>query len=253
MELIANYVDFYSVQSMSAILRWCDTAGTFVLQAVDLPARQQLLEQWSRYAVMRSIKIELYVHGLEWEDLFSNSIAGTAVTVIPRLTRIGKTSYTIQNKVTMCQTGQVLATVETVMVQLDTSLTKAVPLTCRDELQGLLSEPHCELLGVPTFAERPDIADCYSWQCEVRPSDCDLLGHMNNASYGTLFDDARHAAGIDCAVQKASIEYVLQAQAFQKLQIVVWRSSGNINLQMINSEGHMVSRAVMVPWPSSRL
>ena len=33
------------------------------------------------------------------EDLFSNSIAGTAVTVIPRLTRIGKTSYTIQNKV----------------------------------------------------------------------------------------------------------------------------------------------------------
>jgi len=34
-----------------------------------------------------------------------------------------------------------------------------------------------------------------------------------------------------------SQEYVLQAQAFQKLQIVVWRSSGNINLQMINSEG----------------
>ena len=67
MELIANYVDFYSVQSMSAVLRWCDTAGTFVLQAVDHPARQQLLEQWSRYAVMRSIKIELYVHGLEWE------------------------------------------------------------------------------------------------------------------------------------------------------------------------------------------
>ena len=67
MELIANYVDFYSVQSMSAVLRWCDTAGTFVLQAVDRPARQQLLEQWSRYAVMRSIKIELYVHGLEWE------------------------------------------------------------------------------------------------------------------------------------------------------------------------------------------
>lgn len=33
------------------------------------------------------------------EDLFANSIAGTAVTVIPRLTRIGKTSYTIQNKV----------------------------------------------------------------------------------------------------------------------------------------------------------
>lgn len=52
---------------MSAVLRWCDTAGTFVLQAVDHPARQQLLEQWSRYAVMRSIKIELYVHGLEWE------------------------------------------------------------------------------------------------------------------------------------------------------------------------------------------
>lgn len=32
------------------------------------------------------------------EGLFANSIAGTAVTVIPRLTRIGKTSYTIQNK-----------------------------------------------------------------------------------------------------------------------------------------------------------
>lgn len=36
-----------------------------------------------------------------------------------------------ETQVTMCETGQVLATVETVMVQLDTSLTKAVPLTCR--------------------------------------------------------------------------------------------------------------------------
>ncbi len=37
-----------------------------------------------------------------------------------------------ETQVTMRETGQVLATVETVMVQLDTSLTKAVPLTCRD-------------------------------------------------------------------------------------------------------------------------
>lgn len=41
-------------------------------------------------------------------------------------------------------------------------------LATGDELQGLLSEAHFELLDVPTFAERPiAITDCYSWQCTL--------------------------------------------------------------------------------------
>lgn len=68
MELVANYVDYNSQQSLSAVLRWCDTAGTVPLRDVaDVAKRQKLLEQWTRYAVMRSIKLEMHLRGKEWE------------------------------------------------------------------------------------------------------------------------------------------------------------------------------------------
>ena len=68
MELVANYVDYNSQQSLSAVLRWCDTAGLVPLRHVaDVAKRQQLMEQWMRYAVMRSIKLEMHLRGKEWE------------------------------------------------------------------------------------------------------------------------------------------------------------------------------------------
>lgn len=179
------------------------------------------------------------------------------MTIHPSLTRVGRTSYTIQNKVTKSDSQQPLATVETVMVQLDASLSKAVPLTCSDELRNLCRDVPSLAERLPeTFAKRPATEECYLWACEVRPSDCDLLGHMNNANYATLFDDARHAAGYGVDVKLAHIDYVLQAQAFEKLTIAVWRGMTelHLNLEMINAAGATVARAFMVTFdPLSRL
>eukprot|EP00435_Cladocopium_sp_Y103_P065596 s993_g27.t1 len=248
MELIANYVDYNSQQSLSAVLRWCDTAGTVPLRDVaDAAKRQELLEQWTRYAVMRSLPTLVLRFQHCQEGLFADSISGTAVTIHPSLTRVGRTSYTIQHKVTKSDSQQLLALVETVMVQLDPSLSKAVPLTCSDELRNLRRDVQSLAERLPeTFAKRPATEECYLWACEVRPSDCDLLGHMNNANYATLFDDARHAAGYGVD------DYVLQAQAFEKLTIAVWRgvTELHLNMEMINAAGATVARAFMavVQW-----
>lgn len=67
MDLVANYVDYNSQQAVSAVLRWCDTAGLFLLSRLEGAIQRQLLEQWSRYAVMRSIKVEMKVLGAEWD------------------------------------------------------------------------------------------------------------------------------------------------------------------------------------------
>ena len=35
MELVANYVDFSAHNAFAAVLRWCDTAGAFILNRVN--------------------------------------------------------------------------------------------------------------------------------------------------------------------------------------------------------------------------
>ena len=156
--------------------------------------------------------------------LFANSCAGTTVTVTPLLTRLGRTSYTIRNHVTSKSTAAELhlATVETVMVQLDDSLSKAVPVSCSEQLKSILEPQEGVGIQCPPPGEKP--SECFTWTCQVRPSDCDLLGHMNNANYMTLVEDARHAAGFGSSdVRVASIEYILQAKAFETMEISMWQ------------------------------
>ncbi|CAK9081577.1 unnamed protein product [Durusdinium trenchii] len=255
MNLIANYVDFSAHQCLPAVLRWCDTAGIYPLSLLDAETRAQLLETWSRYSVMRSIQMEVHVRGHQWERLLANSCTGTMVRVQPMITRLGRTSYTVRNEVT--SSSLPLATVETVMVQLDESLSKSVPLSCSEQLKSIL-KPQSTATGIrcPVAGKRPSA--CFSWGCEVRPSDCDLLGHMNNASYITLVEDARRAAGLTFDVQVASIEYLLQAKAFELLQIALWRDQPSAQGQSVigyemKGEQGLVARGSLVSFLEAKL
>ena len=258
MELIANYMDYSSANSLAAVLRWCDTAGLCILKELSDPTLRQKLEaMWMQSAVMRVVRARMYVRGMAWESTFtSGAAAGTSVLVSPTLVRLGNTSYTLQNQVTLAS-GTALASVETVMVQLDANLQKAIPIP-GDQLRSML-RPSPELI-VPLAGEQP--ASCFTWKVEVRPSDCDLLGHMNNASYAVLFEDARRAASrvlgaldADSDISMASIEYVSQARAFEILKIAVWWNAERrvYGLCMCNDLKTVVARASLVPFQTCRL
>ncbi|CAE7731770.1 unnamed protein product [Symbiodinium sp. CCMP2592] len=258
MELVANYVDYNAANSLAAVLRWCDTAGLYILQQLpDQNAKEKLQAMWLKSAVMRMIKVEMLIHGTAWEDTFVNGGgSGTAVLVNPVLTRLGNTSYTLQTEVFLAS-GMPLARVETVMVQLDEDLERPVPVP-REQLKPLL-RPLPEL-AVPSLGQPP--ASCFTWTVQVRPSDCDLLGHMNNSSYAVLFEDARCASlrhtgsgiGATDSHARASIEYIAQAKAFDVLEIAVWWDAERqaYGLSMRNAQS-IVARAALFPFHASRL
>ncbi|CAE7786605.1 unnamed protein product [Symbiodinium sp. CCMP2456] len=261
MELVANYVDYNAANSLAAVLRWCDTAGLYILQQLpDQIAKEKLQAMWLKSAVMRMIKVEMLIHGAAWEDTFVNGGGcGTAVLVNPVLTRLGNTSYTLQTELSLAS-GKPLARVETVMVQLDDDLERPVPVP-REQLKPLL-HPLPELV-VPSLGQPP--ASCFTWTVQVRPSDCDLLGHMNNSSYAVLFEDARCAslghtglstgATSDSHTSKASIEYIAQARAFDILEIDVWWDAAHqaYGLSMRTAAQVVVARAALFPFHASRL
>ena len=261
MELVANYVDYTAANSLAAVLRWCDTAGLYILrQLPDQIAKEKLQAMWMKSAVMRMIKVEMLIHGAAWEDAFVNGgCCGTAVLVKPVLTRLGNTSYTLQTELSLAS-GTPLARVETVMVQLDDDLERPVPVP-REQLKPLL-HPLPDLV-VLSLGQPP--ASCFTWTVQVRPSDCDLLGHMNNSSYAVLFEDARHASlrhtGLsgtgttsDSHTSKASIEYIAQARAFDVLEIDVWWEAEHQAYGLcMRTAASVVARAALFPFHASRL
>ncbi|CAE7205833.1 unnamed protein product [Symbiodinium natans] len=263
MELVANYVDYSKSSSLAAVLRWCDTAGLYILKDVpEQNVKQKLRAMWWQSAVMRVIKAEIQVRGAAWETIFASTAdSGTSVLANPTLTRLGNTSYTLQTQLSLASGGTPLARVETVMVQLDSDLQRPVPLP-HNHLKPLL-RPLPEIT-IPTVCDPPP--SCFTWTVQVRPSDCDLLGHMNNASYAVLFEDARRAAiaggsgaieavGSDDGLRMASIEYLAQARAFDVLRIAVWWDGQchAYGLVMHTCSASVVARAVLVPFEVSRL
>ncbi len=79
---------------------------------------------------------------------------------------------------------------------------------------------------------RADIAPLEAWArpLEVRPSDCDLLGHVNHANYLCFFDDTRrlavHAGALELSASRrltaVTLEYRHQAVEGDPLVARVW-------------------------------
>ena len=85
-------------------------------------------------------------------------------------------------------------------------------------------------MNPPKFTEIPPSPFEYSYN--VRTSDLDLLGHMNQANYAALYDDTRHAAagcnaygpnrlGIG-RIRFLHIEYLHPAMIGEKLMVATW-------------------------------
>ena len=216
------------------MLRWADTAQERLFDTEALPseARNGLISACLN-SVMRA---NLFTMMVPHEEL--KALKLKAVRTRPRLVRVGRTSWTVRTAVTTCD-GALIAMVETVMVHVDSGLTKPEPLPYQDELNQLLTHPSqaaavCEP-GLPKQRPRDPAAPAvFTWETNVRATDCDGLDHINNALYLLLAEEARAIAHhhlpeecggeamAQCGARWASVEYTGQAHPFETLCIAVW-------------------------------
>ncbi len=112
------------------------------------------------------------------------------------------------------------------------------PAPVPDIVRQQVMEDPVSLVELEVMAKqtpRADIAPLEAWArpVEVRPSDCDLLGHVNHANYLCFFDDTRrlavHAGALEPSASRrltaVTLEYRHQAVVGDPLVARVWPSS----------------------------
>lgn len=159
-------------------------------------------------------------------SLYDALKVGPHISVGTSLSAVGRTSYTTCTTVEEADGGRLLAVLETVMVNTDSEThSRSQPLPHSRELQSLIVEPPAKPPRVD-FVRPP--AGSPVWSSVVRATDCDSLGHVNNALYPLLCEEARAALAASGALASTAagaaatgccVAYVGQARAFEPLSI----------------------------------
>eukprot|EP00404_Azadinium_spinosum_P038258 CAMPEP_0180646724 /NCGR_PEP_ID=MMETSP1037_2-20121125/49842_1 /TAXON_ID=632150 /ORGANISM="Azadinium spinosum, Strain 3D9" /LENGTH=259 /DNA_ID=CAMNT_0022671001 /DNA_START=41 /DNA_END=816 /DNA_ORIENTATION=- len=230
-ELTPLFIDVPGHAGLGAVLRWCDASQVELYHAMPNEVHgKEFAELWATCAVMRTNVVEMLVQDKTWEKALAGDATNRVkVRVAQSVMRVGRTSWGVFSEITT--TGGVqLARVNTVMVALDAeSVSKPIPLPHPEGLKALIRE--CPpIQEPPTVCARPQ--GVFVWRAQVRHSDCDGFGHMNNAVYGDLMEDARRAAvaagafqGLPAAAGSAhltSIEYLKEVKPLEEISLAVW-------------------------------
>ena len=233
---------------LCSVLRWCDSAqGSFWAAQPDIP--RQMLELWSGSSVMVSNTVEL-IAGCEALPPPSTG-TGALAMLTPWLTRVGRTSWGLAFSIVV--DGRPLANVATVMVSVSPEdLTRSAPLPAAllplmevVRARGVAAAAARGLRGPPSDLEdlaralpkpeEPEPADAYVWRSPVRVTDCDSFGHINNAKYALLAEEARAVATHACAYPPTAAPppprgcrgfyctYTGQPQPFDELVVSTWQ------------------------------
>lgn len=257
LDMVPLFLDMSAHNAVGAVLRWCDVSQMVLFESLEPSQdRTELVESWERASVTRVNKLEVLVRGQAWESTFS-ALGGfnSWARVRPALSKLGRTSWTVNFEVGTSG-EKPLARVESVIVAVDPeTLSKSVPVP-KPELLKSLIYPDQQPVDVPKVCEKP--ANAFVWKVQARPSDCDLLGHVNNVVYATLMEDARRAAAEAGAVPQAAgdarllmVEYNGQAKALDDLEVAVWWDD---NVKALGFEtsfgGAVATRGVVVLWPA---
>lgn len=227
-ELTAPWVTFGS------ILKWCDTAH-FAMFPVS-PDEKQLFETFSQQSVMRSNTAEIFLSHKEINKL-------EKVRVKPVLQDVGQTSWVCGFRICDASPRETLiAAVETVMVHTDETHSMSRPIPKAEAVRRLIAKNNvCPLcLAKPEFSNSSNVHgnQVFKFSTMARLTDCDSLGHINNAVYATLAEEFRYYTAsqggygnpissevASIATQPAvtcSISYIGQAQPFDTLDVTTW-------------------------------
>ena len=193
---------------------WCDTNQGRLFregcppELVPPAAANELASLWAGTVVMRTNTIELLVGAAGLQDPASGT-ATTEATITPWLSRVGRTSWGVSFQVSAGATAMTaIARVSTVMINVDPENLEAAapipahlvdPMTALAEASSAAAEraglagPDEALLPEGVGADgAPEGA--FVWSSTVRATDCDSLGHINNALYIRLAAEARAVA-----------------------------------------------------------
>lgn len=238
---------------LGAVSRWADSVPTQKALFSCLhneQASEDMLRLWLTNAVNRKNVVEIMSSSKDWVKV----VAQGSVKVVPRIMRVGRTSWA-SNYDIVTGLGVPLARVQTVMVAVDEETLSKPMLVPHAELlkANVRDAPSLEVPSVKPRGEEPQL----TWRVEVRQSDCDSLGHMNNTVYATLIEDARHVAlqskrfphFSDAGTRLASIEYIGQPHAGDMLDIAIWwdADAGAWGFEFLVKE-EVVAKCILVPW-----
>lgn len=252
MEIVPLYTDCTRHAMLGAVLRWCDTSqGALYRSVQSAEAREELLNLWEKSAVNRSMLVEMLVSGAEWEHTI-NAKSATRVIISPVVSRVGRTSWGVRYNIRTAE-GTQLANASTVMVSVDAeTATKPVPVPRAEVLRQLLQEGPA--LKEPCVCSRPPVA--ILTQTEIRFTDCDVIGHMNNAVYGDIMHHAVNSAvqaglGSEDAsngLHMVFIEYIGQVKALETVDVYVWwdGQARGFGVEIFGRDG-IAARGTLVP------
>lgn len=241
---------------LCSILRWCDTnQGRYFREGcpeslIPPALAQDLATLWAGEVVMRSNTVELFVdsHALVHKMHGEAGFATNTVKITPWLSRVGRTSYGIEFFLSFGKDDTPLARVATVMVNVNPSnLETAAPIPQRlvEPMRALAAASSeaavsaglsADIVAPPVDDTGPPV-EAFVWRTTVRATDCDSLGHINNAKYALLAAEARalaaHSlrAGTDrCLTGPVAktpprvfvCDYLGQPQPFEDMEVAVW-------------------------------
>jgi len=199
---------------------WCDTNQGRLFregcppELVPPAAANELASLWAGTVVMRTNTIELLVGAAGLQDQEAGT-ATTEATITPWLSRVGRTSWGVSFQISAGATA--IARVSTVMINVDPEDLEAAapipahlvdPMTALAEASSAAAEraglagPDEALLPEGVGADgAPEGA--FVWSSTVRATDCDSLGHINNAIYVRLAAEARAVAAHELSAGEA--------------------------------------------------
>jgi len=129
--------------------------------------------------------------------------------------RVGRTSFDFVHRISRPGDGRVIAEDATTAVCIDASGPIAVP----DAVRSLVLDD-----GGPSLEGPPASAPADAWEAALipRPSDQDVLRHVNQARHVDFVEDARRGAGLGETTRSVWIEHVLEARAGDSLRVLAW-------------------------------
>ena len=198
-----------------ALLRYLEHLRWEALSADELPS----LFQGGRSVVIVSQRLRLLKDLSMGQDLRAQLWIGA----------VGRTSLTFHH---LLHRGEELTAAASVTAVHLNGEGRPTPLP--GEIRSWVREEVIPDLPPPLEGEPPPGA--WIWPVEVRPSDTDLLRHVNHASYGAYVEDARYwgarrgAYGEDprarARLRGISLVYRQQALAGEALDVVTWPQEG---------------------------
>jgi acyl-CoA thioesterase FadM len=154
---------------------------------------------------------------------------GEKIEVSMWLSGVGRTSFALGYTIRSSADGGVVARSAGSFVSTDID---GRPRPVGPGLERLVSD--WETIEVPRLEHSPT-ADAWSCDLVVRPSDVDLLRHVNQSRYVDYIEDARYACtraggygehdqGADAALKCLIVSYEGQAREGDRLRVTTWAS-----------------------------